>query len=487
MHSDYILLYKTCFTLSGKNMKEIERKYLLKDSIFSLINAYALHGHKITQFYTTITQTKGVRYRQMDDRYFKTVKHGTGASREEIEVEISAKKFNKKSKDRIKDPIKKTRYLLTLEGKEYSIDVFKKDLKGLYILEIEFPDMKAFTAFKLPDLLYTHVIKEVTFDEAYKNKNITLHGNPSSTSDIEAIFTELDAKSISELDTYFIPDLSPIDALRVILYKFCLCILFYKERVLLYDKEEDLHQFRVNIRKSRAFLKEFSFLFPDDVYDDFNEKLSEFASLTNQKRDLDVINERLSQLDKSHNVIQEDICRKQESEHQKITQMLKGEAFESFFDRYQSMLKAQTLVTADNRNGTIEDTSKKVLKDLHTKIIKKINALEKKFSIEKLHKIRIGFKKFRYLLEEFQHIFGEKKIHKMIEKGKNLQSLLGDFNDTVNQKKLLHTYFKSNKKKITERKNLETSLLKKTAKTQEKLLKQVMKALHKFKEKGLDL
>ena len=76
-------------------MKEIERKYLIKDSIISLIHEHGLKKHKITQFYTTITPTKGVRYRQMDDRYFKTVKRGIGASRDEEEVEISEKKFHK--------------------------------------------------------------------------------------------------------------------------------------------------------------------------------------------------------------------------------------------------------------------------------------------------------------------------------------------------------------------------------------------------------
>ncbi len=75
-------------------MKEIERKYLLKDSIVSLIKEYDLYGHKITQFYTTITESKGVRYRQMDDLYFKTVKYGTGASREEEEVTIRQKEVS---------------------------------------------------------------------------------------------------------------------------------------------------------------------------------------------------------------------------------------------------------------------------------------------------------------------------------------------------------------------------------------------------------
>ncbi|CAA6803224.1 MAG: Unknown protein [uncultured Sulfurovum sp.] len=468
-------------------MKEIEKKYLLKDSIVSLIKAHKLYGHKITQFYTTITESKGVRYRQIDDRYFKTVKYGTGASRDEEEIEISQKKFQKKYEKRIKSPVRKNRYLFDYEGAEYSIDVFKKDLKGLYILEIEFPTLEAFHTFELPTLFLEHVSKDVTLDEAYKNKNMTLHGKPSSTYDLVSIFTKLDAMNIAELNDYFIPNLTPIDALRVILYKFSLCILYYKECVLLYDTEEYLHQFRVNIRKSRAFLKEFAFLFSEDTHSYFTEKLSGFASLTNQKRDLDVIKERLIELEETHELIQKDIGRQQESEHQKITQMLEGENFERFFQSYQHTLKENTLVDAKNNFDSIEETAKKVLENLHSKIVKKINALEKKFSIEKLHKIRIAFKKFRYLLEEFQHIFGEEKIEKMIEEGKNLQTLLGDFNDAVNQKNLLHTYFKSNKKKITDRKKLEAKLLKKTVKSQEKLLKEVIKKLHNFKKKALDL
>jgi len=98
--------------------KEIERKYLLKDSIISLIHEHSLKKHKITQFYTTITPSKGVRYRQMDDRYFKTVKHGTGASREEEEVEITKKKFQKKLQRPHKRAYKKkTDISFTTKGK----------------------------------------------------------------------------------------------------------------------------------------------------------------------------------------------------------------------------------------------------------------------------------------------------------------------------------------------------------------------------------
>ena len=468
-------------------MQEIERKYLLKDSILSLIEAHGIKRHKITQFYTTITPLKGVRYRQMDEHYFKTVKHGSGPSREEIEVEISETKFQKKFKDRIKTSIRKDRYIFDLEGETYAIDVFKKNLKGLYFLEIEFPSMKAFEAFTLPRVLEKHVLKDVSFNESFRNKNIILHGRPQSAYDLDAIFRELDSKSIATLDAYFIPNLTPTDALRVILYKFSLNILAYKECMLMRDHTEDLHQFRIYIRKSRAFLKEFGFLIPKKMHKYFNENLDNFATQTNQKRDLDVIKERLGELDKDHKMIQNDIKQKREYEYQNIQKMLNSHTFRDFFYTYQDILTKDIFLTSENTTGSIEETAKQVITYLHHKIIKKIDALEKDFDVKKLHKIRISLKKLRYLLEEFQHIFGEEKIEEMIDQGKKLQTLLGDFNDTVNQKKLLHDYFKSNKKKISDRKELEHSLLDKTVKTQEKLMLQAQKKLHEFKEEPFKL
>ncbi len=468
-------------------MKEIERKYLLKDSILSLLDEYSLPKHKIIQFYTTIKPNKGIRYRQMDDDYYKTIKYGKGASRDEEEIKISQKKFQKKFKSRIKEPIRKNRYIFHFEDKEYAIDVFKKDFKGIYILEVEFTTMEDFKEFKLPPILKMHIIKDVSFDESFKNKSMVLHGLPQRDYDLDTIFTELDKKSIDALETYFISNLSSMDALRVILYKFSKSILSYKERILMYDDTEDLHQFRVNIRKSRAFLKEFQFLFPKKHYNYFNESLDSFATQTNQKRDLDVIEERLLELDEDHKNIQDDIKQQRAYEEQHIHEMLKSKRFEDFFLSYQNTLKHDRLLTSENNQDSIKHIAKQVIQELHLDIVKKIDALEKGFDEKKLHKIRISFKKLRYMLEEFQHIFGENKIKKMIKKGKKLQTLLGDFNDVVNQTELLYNYFESHTKNISDGKKLEQRLLDKSVKSQKKLLEKAIKQLHKFKEQPLKL
>lgn len=468
-------------------MKEIKRIYLLKNSITSLIYKYGLKKYKITQFYTTIEPLRTVGYIEINDRYLKTVKHGAGSTEDEEELAITKKKFKKRFKERINEALYKERYLFHFEGKKYVIDRFKKGLKGLYLLEVKFPDIESFETFELPELLQTHVITDISFNENFKSKNLVLNGSPDSVSRLESIFTELNTKSHDELDKYFIPDLLPIDALRIILYKFSLLVLYYKERILDHGEAEDLHQFRISIRKSRAFLKEFKFLFPDQEYTFFNDNLSFFASQTNHKRDLDVIKERLKEVGTDHNAIQEDIGLQQEKETQKIVEMLKSKRFEEFFVTYQNKLRNETLLTSYNTVGTIENRARNVIGDLHLSIIKKINALEKNFSEKKLHKIRISFKKLRYLLEEFQHIFGEEKIENMIENGKKLQNLLGNFNDSVNQSKLLHNYFKSQKKSISDPKGLERKLLEKTSKNQKKLLSQTKKKLHKFKEKTLEI
>ena len=300
-------------------------------------------------------------------------------------------------------------------------------------------------------------------------------------------------KTMKETEKRYLPkdsDLSStdaVDALRVILYNYSNAILSYKTRILLHDDPEDLHKFRVNIRKSRAFLKEFAFLFPEEQQSCFSENLKEFATQTNQKRDLDVIEERLEALENGHGKLQKEIDRQRDQEQQHIREMLQSKAFEDFFHTYQSTLKKERLLTADNKQDTIDTTARKVIRKRHRKILKKIEALEKEPESRKLHKIRISLKKLRYLLEEFQHIFGEDKSEKMIDKGKKLQDLLGDYNDTVNQAALIHHYLASHARNLSEREALEERLLEETSKDRKKLLREAMKELHRFRTQPFPL
>ncbi len=291
---------------------------------------------------------------------------------------------------------------------------------------------------------------------------------------IQAIFAELETKNSEALDTYFTPNLNPIDTLRVVLYKFALLILLYKERLIVSSEEENLHQFRISIRKSRAFLKEFDFLLPELYQVSISDTLAQFARQTNHKRDLDVMQAHLaSSQDTRYDGIWAEIEKKKKQELSHIQSMLKSEAFDAFFTRYLALLKNATLLDTDYHNDSMKHVLKKVVKQLHQKIIKKITRLEKDFSIEKLHSIRIALKRLRYLLEEFKQILGVKKVEKIIKKGKTLQTLLGDFNDSITQENLLHDYL--------------DGTLANTEQNQTETLAHIMKKLHRFRKEDFIL
>ena len=173
-------------------MKEIERKYLLNRSILEFLDKTSASHKNITQFYTKATANKSLRFRKYGSRHYKCIKYGTGGVREEIEEEVSKKVYKKNLKKRIGKSIKKIRYLFKLDGYEYSVDVYKKPLENLYVMEVEFNTLESYENFLLPSVLKTYVEKEVTEDEAYKNKNLALFGLPYTENEAK----EKDRKSV---------------------------------------------------------------------------------------------------------------------------------------------------------------------------------------------------------------------------------------------------------------------------------------------------
>ena len=271
--------------------------------------------------------------------------------------------------------------------------------------------------------------------------------------------------------------------MHYVLFKYSLCILFYRERLLLDSEPEDLHQFRINIRKSRAFLKEFKSLLPKKHFHYIYDHLSLFASETNKKRDLDVIKEHFM----DDNLILEIITKQQLSEEEKIEKMLRSHSFNLFFITYHDLLKTDKVFDTVQDPENISNTAKEILTKLHIKILDKIDQLEKNYQDAELHKVRIALKKLRYLLEEFQGVLDSNKVEKFIKKGKKLQTLLGDFNDLVSQTALLHEFFDLYLKTLPQSKEIKERYLKETSQQEEQLRTTAMKKLHKFKKKALKL
>ena len=146
-------------------MIEIERKFLVKDTIHEVIAL--IRPHQIIQAYLVNEKSKSVRVRIMDEKAFLTIKSDMiGITRKEYEYEIPViealsliKSFGLKS-------LKKKRYKVVFRSKTWEIDVFEGALQGLILAEIELESEDE--KFDVPEW----VDEEVTFQPEYLNARL---------------------------------------------------------------------------------------------------------------------------------------------------------------------------------------------------------------------------------------------------------------------------------------------------------------------------
>ena len=152
--------------------KEIEHKFLVR----KLPEGLEQYPHKdIVQGYLAITEDgTEVRLRQKGNKYFQTVKSGSGKTRFESEIEITEEQFNSLWEATKEKRVEKTRYEIPHENGTIELDVYHGDLDGLLSAEMKFSSEEESDKFTVPEWLS----EEVTDDKRYKNQNLALHGVP---------------------------------------------------------------------------------------------------------------------------------------------------------------------------------------------------------------------------------------------------------------------------------------------------------------------
>jgi adenylate cyclase len=152
---------------------EIERKWLVAQTP----DLSRRKPVKITQGYIVSTTDTEVRLRRQGEKFFQTVKTGTGLERGEIEIALTRKQFKKLWPATRGRRLEKVRYKIRWYGKSIELDVYRKELSGLQIAEVEFKTLKQAKNFSPPQWFS----KEVTGEEDYKNANLAQHAQRSTT------------------------------------------------------------------------------------------------------------------------------------------------------------------------------------------------------------------------------------------------------------------------------------------------------------------
>lgn len=156
---------------------EIERRFLVKELPKDLKKYTNI---EVTQGYLKTDDGTSVRLRKAGDKYFYTVKVGTGKVRDETEIEISAPPlFNSLWHLTEGRRIRKTRYEIPYKDQIIQLDIYKKKLEGLYTVEVEFKTLKECDDFVPPDWFG----EEVTENKKFTNKSLSSHGIPKDYKD----------------------------------------------------------------------------------------------------------------------------------------------------------------------------------------------------------------------------------------------------------------------------------------------------------------
>ncbi len=156
--------------------KEIERKFLVREGIReSGIDEMSSDSMEIRQYYLVSSKDAAVRLRDQDDgsHPILTVKTGgNGISCDEFEFRVAHSQYEQHLADRKGIEIVKTRFIVPHGGRRWEVDVFRGDLEGLVVAELECDDAAEVT--DLPDW----VGEEVTYDSRYKNAVLAIRGKP---------------------------------------------------------------------------------------------------------------------------------------------------------------------------------------------------------------------------------------------------------------------------------------------------------------------
>jgi CYTH domain-containing protein len=154
---------------------EVERKWLIPGLLPPEVAV--VHADEIEQGYLTIgADGSETRVRRRAGSCTLTVKSGGGLVRRETEVPLTQEQFEMLWPATENARVQKQRRAIPGDGGvTIEVDVYSGRLDGLVVAEVEFDDPWGAESFVAPYWFG----REVTADDAYKNRSLAVHGRPS--------------------------------------------------------------------------------------------------------------------------------------------------------------------------------------------------------------------------------------------------------------------------------------------------------------------
>ena len=141
--------------------REIERNFLVKRVPTKFRQARRL---ALSQGYVAVDHSGcEVRVRNKNGKYYLTVKTGSGMVRDETEIPLSRRQFQKLWPLTKGRRIEKSRHLIPYQGRVIELDAYHGPHQGLMVAEVEFPSAAMAKKFQPPAWFGRDVTRLKTF------------------------------------------------------------------------------------------------------------------------------------------------------------------------------------------------------------------------------------------------------------------------------------------------------------------------------------
>lgn len=209
---------------------------------------------------------------------------------------------------------------------------------------------------------------------------------------------------------------------------------------------EFLHDFRIAVRRTRSLLSLMKKVLPAESCAYFQKEFSWLGSVTGPLRDIDVYllekEAYLSLLPESlrsgMHCFFDQIQTRRVDELKILRKHLGAPRYQNLIDDWCAFLEQPDSELHDGAGaGRCRTFADKMILKRFNSFLRHGDAIHDSTPDEKLHKLRIRGKKFRYLLEFFKSFYDQKEMSAFLKHMKKLQDNLGTFNDLSVQQHML--------------------------------------------------
>ncbi len=254
----------------------------------------------------------------------------------------------------------------------------------------------------------------------------------------------------SKLNINLAPDLRADIASKYIYTHLLKTIRINEQGTIAHIDSEFLHDFRVAVRRTRSGLSQIKGVLPSKVCTQYNEFFSWLGQITSKTRDLDVYLLNFEQYRDSLPIsIREDLnplydflLGKQQQAQKQLAKKLRSSKYLSTLGEWERFLNTSASKNPTEANAKLpikELANRRILK-VYKRVIKQGNAINDQSMAETLHTLRKTCKKLRYLIEFFQNLYPENPFKTLLKTLKDLQEVLGDFQDYEVQEQQLKLF-----------------------------------------------